>query len=454
MTCTIGYLPPVTRNLPLEDDSMRTEVERRKRIVLIVPTFPKLSETFVVSKFLGLLRAGWDVHVVCQQSDPIAWKYFPELQAEEGVRGRVHVAAPQRPAWLAALRLPGVVLGNFRQAREASGRYWRRGWRRFGPGVVKQLYLDAEIVRLQPDIVHFEFGALAVGRTYLKQLLDCKLSVSFRGYDLNTVGLEDPTYYDEVWAESDGLHLLGEDLWRRAQRRGCPPDKFHMLIPPAIDVDYFRPRGSGGVGEQRGRGAEENSQSRNLPISQSPNLSPLRILSVGRLDWKKGYEYALQAIRLLKYEGVDCEYHIIGGGELLESLAFARHELGVEAEVHFLGAQPRAVVREQMAWADVFLHAAVSEGFCNAVMEAQAMALPVVCSNAGGLPENVVDGQTGFVVPRRDPAALAEMLRLLAADAQLRDCLGRNGRQRVEECFQLPKQVAAFDRFYRAIASM
>jgi colanic acid/amylovoran biosynthesis glycosyltransferase len=172
---------------------------------------------------------------------------------------------------------------------------------------------------------------------------------------------------------------------------------------------------------------------------------------VGRLHWKKGYEYALQAVRLLQEQGIYCDYRIIGGGDYLEGLTFARHEMGIEDQVSFLGTQTPVQVREQMRWADVFLHAATSEGFCNAVLEAQAMALPVVCSDADGLAENVVDGQTGFVVPRRDPAALAERLSVLAADAELRKRLGNSGRERVENCFQLPTQIAAFDRFYKQL---
>lgn len=87
-----------------------------------------------------------------------------------------------------------------------------------------------------------------------------------------------------------------------------------------------------------------------------------------------------------------------------------------------------------------------------AVVEAQAMQLPVVASDAGGLPENVEDGRTGFIVPRRDPVALADKLAVLATDADLRRRMGAAGRTRVENCFSLPRQIAAFDRFYREMA--
>ncbi len=106
---------------------------------------------------------------------------------------------------------------------------------------MRRLYLDAELVRLRCDLLHFEFGALAAERMDLEELLQCPIVVSFRGYDLNYVGLEQPGFYAEVWRRASALHLLGEDLWRRAVRRGCPPEKPHALIPPAIDCRIFRP---------------------------------------------------------------------------------------------------------------------------------------------------------------------------------------------------------------------
>ena len=69
----------------------------RATLVLAVPAFPKLSETFIVNKFLGLLQQGWDVYVLSQRSDPDEWAHFPELAQRGDVYQRVHVAWPARP---------------------------------------------------------------------------------------------------------------------------------------------------------------------------------------------------------------------------------------------------------------------------------------------------------------------------------------------------------------------
>lgn len=405
--------------------------KRTARVVVIVPVFPKASETFIVNKFLGLLERGWGVHVVCNSSDPNEWRQFPRLLRHPEARKRIHVNWPHQPRWLAALLLPLVLLRCLFINPRGAWRYLTRGGVQVGLGVFRRLYLDAEILCTQPALVHFEFGTLAADRMYLPQWLGSKALVSFRGFDLNFVALDRPTYYQEVWDKADALHLLGEALWQRAQQRGCPGEKWHALIPPAIDTEFFDP------GNRRHRDVAGSTQ------------RPLRILSVGRLEWKKGYEFALQAVSTLRQRGIHCEYRILGDGTYLEAVAYARHQLGLDETVCLLGSVPSGKVKEHMAWADLLLHAAVSEGFCNAVIEAQAMALPVVCSDADGLAENIEDGQTGFVVPRRNVPALAEKLQLLAEQPLLRQRLGANGRRRVIAKFQMKDQIAAFENLYQ-----
>lgn len=402
------------------------------RIALIVTNFPKTSETFIVNRFVGLLNRGFDIYVVCARSHKKDWQGFPQLNTDE-IRHRVRVNWSPTPRWRVPFLFPILLLFCLVSNASATLRYLSRGWRRFGFGVFKHFYLDAQLIRLQPDIVHFEFGALALDRMHLKMLLDSKIAVSFRGYDLNSVGLTSDDYYGDVWRDADMLHFLGYNLHNQAIRRGLPPDKPYLLIPPSIDTAYFVP------------GSSPSSE------KGSPRL---RILSVGRLDWTKGYDFALQAMKhLTEQYNAAVEYRIVGDGKLYEALHFCRYQLGLEERVTFLGAVSHAQVIEEMRQADIFLHAAVSEGFCNAVIEAQAMCLPIVASDAGGLSENVDNGITGFVVPRRDPQAIAEKLLQLANDVELRSRMGHAGRERVEQYFRLEQQMDAFERFFQQVAA-
>lgn len=369
------------------------------------------------------------MHVVCSKRDATEVRRFPQLTRQ--VLRHVHRSWPVRPRWL----LPVTFVCAWGQCTvlnpRGTWRYLWRGWRRFGLSILRRFYVDASIVARNPSIVHFEFGSLAADRTHLRELLGCRLVVSFRGFDLNYVGLENPSFYETVWKEIDVLHLLGRDVWSRALNRGCPSDKPHALIPPAIDAVFFSP----------GKRVYEPSV--------GSEARPFRILSVGRLHWAKGYEYALQAVRGLIDRNVRCEYHIVGDGVYAGAVAFARHQLGLHATVELLGPRSPEEVKREYLWADAFLHPAVSEGFSNAVIEAQAMGLPVVCTDAGGLPENVANGETGYVVPRRDPDSLTEKLALLAHDVNLRRRMGIAGRERVMERFPIDRQLEAFAALYR-----
>ena len=394
----------------------------------MVPQFPQLSETFIVNKVLGLVDRGVDVQVVCGPTPDANWQAFGDGHRVGELVDRVHVA-PRLGRSLTALRsaCSGAVdlLSNNRSdARRYLGDDAESLTRR-----LRDLAVDAPLIQLDPDVVHFEFGALAPARMKIRDRLGVAVTVSFRGYDINYAGLNDPHFYDPVWAGADGIHVLGEDLWNRAIHRGAPPDLPHTRITPAIDSSIVDPTPVrlGVLGDA---------------------VNPLRVLSVGRLHWKKGYEYALEAIAALRADGLNVEYRIVGDGELLGAVAFWRHQLGLDEGVELLRSVPPAEVARQLAWADVFLHSATSEGFCNAVIEAQAHGVPVVSSDADGLGENVEGDVTGFVVPRRDAGALADHLLRLARDPELRYRIGAAGPDRVASQFAFDDHVDAWVSFY------
>lgn len=406
------------------------------RIALVVPRFPAPSETFIVNKFLGLLDRGFDVHVVAGRIEGQLFARFPALAANRGAMRRLHTSWPTSPRAVVPMLAPGAAFALLARRGECVLLRYLTGLRE--KGAVERLkawYIDAAVAALRPDVVHFEFGALAVDRMHLKRLLKTKITVSFRGHDISYVGLGCRDHYKEVWEKAERVHFLGSDLLERARRRGFPPGVPYDLIPPGIDTTAVDP----------GRARERS----HLQVDQQP----VRILSVGRLHWAKGHEYALHALALLKASGVPFEFRLIGAGAHESAVRFACTDFGLEHDVQYLGERRHSEVISEMQASDIFLHASVSEGFCNAVLEAQAMMLPVVCSDAGGLAENVQHGVTGFVVPKRDPHALAEALLKLARDPGLRNRMGVAGRERVEREFSLEANIARFAAFYeRAMA--
>lgn len=129
----------------------------------------------------------------------------------------------------------------------------------------------------------------------------------------------------------------------------------------------------------------------------------------------------------------DIELRLVGGGSATGRLKRLASELGVAGRVEFVGWVPHRDVPTELAKLDIYaaLSRMESESFGVAILEAGAAARPVVVSDAGGLPEVTVDGQTGFVVPKDDPAAAADALETLVLDASLRRKMGLAGREHV-----------------------
>jgi colanic acid/amylovoran biosynthesis glycosyltransferase len=352
------------------------------RVLLVCNQFPKFSESFIVRKFLGLVRDGWDVQVACNRSDDEQWEHFAEFMSRAEFAPRVH------------------VIGSF----------------------------DGLLTELRPDLVHFEFGHLARGGARTAALVRARVVASLRGNDINANGLDDPDFFSELWETLDGLHVLRGALFERAVQRGCPPGLPHVEITPAVDTAFFAPQ------------------------RHSRPDGPLRVLSVGRLHWMKGYPTALHAMALLRERGVEFEYRIAGAADYGEGkieTVFSIHDHGLEDVVELLGPVSQHDVREQLEWCDVLLHAAVSEGFCNAALEAQAMGVPVVCTEA--IAGNVVDGTTGLITGVRDEIGLASALELLARTPRLRRQLGVAGRRRARQEFGIDQQIERFSAWYREL---
>lgn len=162
-----------------------------------------------------------------------------------------------------------------------------------------------------------------------------------------------------------------------------------------------------------------------------------RILSVGRLVPFKGQAILLDAIRLLVDAGVDAQLTLIGGGPSEERLKAHVHKLGIADRVSLPGAVAHEKIPGHLAEADVFCMSSFLEGVPVAVMEAMASGRAVVAPRIAGIPELIEDGVSGLVVSPGRPDQLAEALRRLAQDQQLRRRLAKAGRERVIEDFNI-----------------
>jgi glycosyltransferase involved in cell wall biosynthesis len=184
------------------------------------------------------------------------------------------------------------------------------------------------------------------------------------------------------------------------------------------------------------------------PQSQHDRTTPM-IVAVGRLKAPKDFITLVRALSVLPPRSFDAL--IVGEGPDRRKLEQEIERLGLTPRVQLAG--ERSDVPELLARADVFVLSSESEGFPVSVLEAMAAGLPVVASRVGGVPEAVLDGETGLLVRPRDPDELAAALESLIARPELRRRLGAAGRARAEERFDLePFRQAHVELYSRELA--
>ncbi len=197
------------------------------------------------------------------------------------------------------------------------------------------------------------------------------------------------------------------------------------VIYMGVDPDTFHPR----------------------PLPHS--TSPVEILCVGRLSPVKAQHILIGAIDMLVHEGRDLLLHIVGGGPDRQALEREVIQRGLQDRVILHGFTPQNKLDSLYRQADIFALPSFAEGVPGVLMEAMAMAIPCVSTWVAGIPELIRSGIDGLLVPPSDTSALADAIRQLVTDPDLRLRVGQAGRQRVIEKFDLRKNSAGLANVIR-----
>lgn len=383
------------------------------KICFILASPPGYSETFLLSKLNGLHQKG---HKVYYSSGAEA---SPLLQA-------THIPGFSKGAgFRATLRLIRNLMLDLFHPRVL----WRfirleKAYGRSNTVILRQLLLNAHLFHHRFHWIHYEFGTLILGNENVAKALGAKCALSFRGFDITIYPLKFPGCYARAWQRLDKVHVISESIHALARNAGLPSHIPVQKIFPAADLLKFSP-------------------------SKDTFPDAFKLLTVGRLHWIKGYQTAIEAIAILKQRGVNVSLTFAGTGRELERLKFLALDLDVYDRIHFQGKVSHEKLPVFMQQFSVYIQPSLEEGFCNSVIEAQASGLFCIVSDAGGLPENVLHNQTGFVVPKRDAEALAtaiQQAKHLSPDE--RYGFMQRAQQHVQTHFDLTEQLSRFDAFY------
>jgi colanic acid/amylovoran biosynthesis glycosyltransferase len=337
------------------------------------------------------------------------------------------------PIFLGRLRHGAAPLGADALALSDTGPAWplRAAWQMLGRSPAPFLKL---LGARRPALLHAHFGIEGAQALPLARRLGVPLITTFHGFDatLSTVALlSSPAWayyplFRRQLAAQGALFLCASDFIRsRLLAMGFPPERTrtHYI---GVDCRRITPRDA----------TEER------PI----------ILHVARLVEVKGTVHLLRAFAGLGDR--NAELVIIGDGPLRQSLTAEASSLRIAGRVRFLGALPQAEVLAWMRKAAMLVLPSVRtgtgriEGLGMVILESAASGVPVIGSDIGGIPEAVIDGQTGFLVPERDDEGLASRIGKLLDDKALRQRMGMAARLLVERQFDLVAQTRLLETLY------
>jgi colanic acid/amylovoran biosynthesis glycosyltransferase len=403
--------------------------EKPLRLLIVGVLWPL--ETFLDRLIRGLVQAGLEITVASPTRPDKDWLSHPRL------------------SWLPAPSWNGSVLFRLGQlgkmsiqrlAGDFKGMWRLAGLARSANGEVpsKSQYLHF-LYKLLPfvggnwDAIYFPWNSSAIEYLPLIDLIGCPAVVSCRGSQVN-IAPHDPHREAIIeglkltFQRATAVHCVSEAIKTEARQYGLAPEKA-VVIRPAVDPEFFCPG-----------------------MAVKINKDAFKIVTVGSLIWNKGYEYALQAIRGLLDRGFLVDFHIVGDGPERQRLLYTIQDLDLEKHAYFHGHLSPVRVLHQLQQADAFLLSSLSEGISNALLEAMACGLPVVTTDCGGMREAVNEGVQGFMVPVRDPEAMANALEVLIIHPELLLRMKRAARQHILNHFCLDTQVSEFIALFKKIS--
>lgn len=384
-------------------------------IVLAKP--PGYSETFFNSKIKGLQENG---HEVVLFTGPCKESYRVCTHKESPRVHKILLLQICNMIFVGLRLLPHLkaVQKFVELEREESSSVSR---------IFKKIYNNSHLLKFKGDWLHYGFATLAIDRELVAEAIGAKMAVSFRGFDLNVYPLKHPGCYQLLWNKIDKVQSISEYLLEKGYALGLDKTVPCQIISPAIDLNTLPKR-------------EENKTS-----------NPIKIVTIARFNWMKGIDYLIEVAYYLKNEGFNFEWHLIGSGHNLESerYVFHIHQRGLERYVILKGRCSHHDTLNMLASADIYVQTSLNEGFCNAVLEAQALGVPCVAFRVGGLPENIKDNETGWLIAPYDVKAMAQrIITISCLAANEKSKISENAIKRVEEHYDLERQKRGFKEFY------
>ena len=426
------------------------------RVAFWVKRFPNLYETFILNQILKLREAGIQIDVIATERAE-----YPSVETRLAAAGmatsRLATPSPRRRAAnkhesardqvIYEISLPRPKFRRLSSASLQLGPYYfprprllyhlyrRAGQANQGPLRIATA-AAAFLNNRNYDLVHCQFGHFGMMAVALRDagVIRCPIVTSFRGYDLCANIDKKQVNYAPLFASGEAFTPVCQSFADKLHGLGCPAENIKVIHSP-IDVSEFQFQ----------------------PREQTQH--PIQLVSIGRLTPKKGFQYAIQAVRNLLTAGLPTYYSILGEGSYRQHLEQLIANLELKEHVSLKGWLPHAESIAALRRSQIFLQPSTRtaegdmEGIPNALKEAMATGMPVIATRHSGIPELVDDGMSGYLVPEGNAEALTICLQQLLGNPQLWHSLGKTARERVLDRFDVQPVTAQLLELYDSVAS-
>jgi colanic acid/amylovoran biosynthesis glycosyltransferase len=406
------------------------------KVAFFLGTFPTLSETFILGQITGLLDRGVEVDIYASPP-PQGIPVHPEV-ARAGLLNRTYYRPARRQSrWSGKLLTCSLLARLVATDPATAARYaGLRGSTSHGPGLSFLYDMHPRARRFEYDIIHAHFGPLGRRAIALRDLglLSGKVVTSFHAYDITsyvrTAGLN---VYRHLFASGDLFLPISSHAEEILLRLGCPKDrtKIHRM---GVDCEALR--------------------------FEPPVLTgdrPTRLLAIGRLVEKKGFDVLLDALAVARCRN-RVKLTVIGDGPLSGYLSDRVQALRLGDSVKLAGWQDQLAVHRALVHCDVLIAPSVTalsgdeEGIPVAIMEAMAVGRPVISTWHAGIPELVEDGVSGRLVGERDVTELSAAIDAMHEGRERWTEMGAAGRAIIEKGFNLAVLNDGLVRLYAALS--
>ncbi|MBW7465604.1 colanic acid/amylovoran biosynthesis glycosyltransferase [Pontibacter aydingkolensis] len=393
------------------------------KIAYSISYFPALSETYLLNQLAPLFTEGHDV-TIFSIGQPQNWTRHAVIEKHDMLSKTVYRPYIPKSKFRRAAKALGLFLANYRSAKYLLPTL---NFIKYGKYALSLDFFYDTIPFLndkQFDIVHCHFGPNAIKALNFRELglLQGELITSFHGYDVN--------------------HQEFLSWQSHASRKGLYKDLVKVCKLYTVNSLYIKQKAIKlGIPESCIKYLPEGFESiKFTPDSRSKTAAPV-MLTVARLTEFKGLKYSIQAVANLLPAYPNLQYHILGEGEQRQVLEQLIKERNLTEHVFLHGAATQEQVLEYYNKAAIFVLAGVQDdnGEVEAqglvVQEAQSMGLPLVVTDAGGIPEGMLSGKSGFVVPQKDVQAISGKIDYLLAHPHIGEEMGKVGRAYVKQNF-------------------